>query len=374
AACLASYLYRNGNICLPLQAYAGRILFEDGEAERPLKAPELDCWKERLSESLLVGPPGSFTPLILDSGDRLYLHKLWHYENALAKALLARCRNSEKVVDPQLLTDGLKRLFSHEPEDVPDWQRVAAALAVKHKLTVISGGPGTGKTSTVVRILALLAEQGSARGQLPSVALAAPTGKAAGRLQDAIRSAKQSLPFTGPVRETIPDRALSLRQLLGARRHTSHFKHNKDNPLPQDVVVVDEVSMVDQTLMSRLMEALLEDTTLILLGDKDQLASVEAGAVLGDICMLSSNQFSTKTAGWLKSLSLKLPGDATSSSLEPLTDYVTLLTKSYRFKKDSGIFRLAESVNRGKADEAAALLRSEQYPDIRLADSPDGSA
>src|SRR5690625_1594096 len=132
--------------------------------------------------------------------------------------------------------------------------------------------------------------------------------------------------------------------------------------------------MVDQTLMSRLMEALLEDTTLILLGDKDQLASVEAGAVLGDICMSSNNQFSTKTAGWLKSLSLELPGDATSSSPEPLTDYVTLLTKSYRFKEDSGIFRLAESVNRGKADEAAALLRSEQYPDIRLADSPDGSA
>src|SRR5699024_5011454 len=102
AACLASYLYRNGNICLPLQAYAGRILFEAGEVERPLKAPELDCWKERLSESLLVGPPGSFKPLILDSGDRLYLHKLWHHENSLAKALLARCRNSEKAVDPQL--------------------------------------------------------------------------------------------------------------------------------------------------------------------------------------------------------------------------------------------------------------------------------
>src|SRR5690625_1952277 len=132
--------------------------------------------------------------------------------------------------------------------------------------------------------------------------------------------------------------------------------------------------MVDQTLMSRLMEALLEDTTLILLGDKDQLASVEAGAVLGDICMLSSNQFSTKTAGWLKSLSLELPADATTSSPEPLTDYVTLLTKSYRFKEDSGISRLAVSVNRGRADNSATLLRSLRYSDIRITDSRDVSA
>ncbi|WP_073059127.1 exodeoxyribonuclease V subunit alpha [Fodinibius roseus] len=376
SACLTSYLYHKGNICLQLDEYAGGPLFEEAEGRQSPEAPALEEWKNRLSESPFVGGPGTFRPLILDSENRLYLHKLWHHEHTLAAALLERCRDSEKDIDVPLLHEGLERLFSFQsPSKVgTDWQRVAAALAVKHTLSVISGGPGTGKTSTVVRILALLAEQGEARGRMPAIALTAPTGKAAARLQEAIQSARESLPVTEGIREAIPGEAVTLHQLLGARRYTSRFRHNKENPLSQDVVVIDEVSMVDQALMSRVMEALLEGTKLILLGDKDQLASVEAGSVLGDICRGTENRFSSGTTAWLQSLSLDLPGEATVSAPDTLTDYVTLLTESYRFGADSGIARLAESVNRGEAEEAIAFLKSEQYPEIALVNSREDSA
>lgn len=373
AVCLTSYLYRKGHVCLPLEEYAGRTIFDEEGIEDPPEAPELAFWQEKLHQSSFVGDPGTFSPLVLDSRNRLYLHKLWHHENTLAEKLLERCKDSAKTIDRELLKEGMERLFSFEQETDVDWQRVAAALSVKHSLSVISGGPGTGKTSTVVRILALLTEQGAARGRIPSIALTAPTGKAAARLQDAIRSAKKSLPVTEMIRKAIPDEAITLHQLMGARRNTSRFEHNKENPLSRDVVVIDEVSMVDQTLMSRLMEALLADTRLILLGDKDQLASVEAGSVLGNICMLSENEFSTKTAGWLEALSLKLPADVTVMQPKLLTDYITLLTKSYRFKEGSGIARLAGSVNRGEADTSMALLTSEKHPEISLTDSRDSS-
>lgn len=376
AACLTSSLYRKGNICLQLDEYAGGLLFEEAEGGQSPVAPALEAWKDHLSESPLVGDPGAFTPLILDSGNRLYLHKLWHHEHTLAGALLERCRVSEKAVDLPLLNEGLERLFSFQSpsEEETDWQKVAAALAVRHTLTVISGGPGTGKTSTVVRILALLAEQGEARGQLPAIALTAPTGKAAARLQDAIQSARESLPVTESIRGAIPEEAVTLHQLMGARRYTSRFTHNTENPLSHDVVVIDEVSMVDQAMMSRVMEALLEGTRLILLGDKDQLASVEAGSVLGDICRGAENRFSSDTSEWLQSLSLDLPGEATVYDPDALTDYVTLLTESYRFEADSGIARLAGHVNRGEAEEAIAILRSEQYPEITLVTSREASA
>lgn len=368
AACLASCLYREGDVCLTLDDYAGQLLFND-EVEGGVQAPGLDRWQDTLSDSSLVGDPGDFTPLILDSGNRLYLHKLWHHEDILARTLLERCINTEQEIDLSQLAEGLGRLFSSEQEDGTDWQQVAAALAVKHQLSVISGGPGTGKTSTVVRILALLAEQGIYRGQMLSIALTAPTGKAAARLQESILSAKRKLPVSDAVKEAIPGEAVTLHQLMGARRHTSQFKHDKENPIPRDVVVIDEASMVDQALMSRLMEALAGNTKLILLGDKDQLASVEAGSVLGDICMLSTNRFSKSTADWLTSLQLKLPANGIVPDPKPLTDHVTLLTRSYRFKEDSGIARLADRVNRGEADDSLALLRSTKYPEIRFMDS-----
>ncbi|MDZ7659105.1 exodeoxyribonuclease V subunit alpha [Fodinibius sp.] len=272
----------------------------------------------------------------------------------------------------QLLQDGLNRLFADSSE-TPDWQQVAAVTSVRNNLSIISGGPGTGKTSTVVRVLALVLEQYKDREKKLQVALAAPTGKAAARLQDSIVSAKEELNVTDEIREAIPEKAQTLHQLLGARRYSSQFKHNADNPVPYDLVVVDEASMVDQALMSKLVEALLEDARLILLGDKDQLASVEAGSVLGDICDMEGNQYSRDYADWLNALSFDISDKFVFNEDKPLTNNITLLTKSYRFSSDSGIARLSKEVNKGDAGRTISLLESADINDITFEDIGDSS-
>lgn len=369
AACLVSYLYRRGDVCLLLDEHAGRPLFDDAHETEDLReeitAPGVKDWLTALKNSSMVGTSGAFKPLILDDRNRLYLQKLWHHEKVLAEALLQRCEEEAAQIDIATLTEGLNRLFP-TGEGETNWQKVAAALAVRQNLTVISGGPGTGKTTTVVRILALLMELGEIGGQLPSIALTAPTGKAAARLQESIRLAKDVLPVRESITTAIPDEAVTLHQLLGARRHTSRFRHDKENPLPYDIIIVDEVSMVDQTLMSRLMQALRKGTKLIMLGDKDQLASVEAGSVLGDICMGANNTFSFETVQWLTSVGIKLPEDQIEKNLHILADHVTLLTKSYRFDAESGIALLSKAVNAGQVKSAFQIIGTQEYSDITL--------
>ncbi|WP_440998964.1 exodeoxyribonuclease V subunit alpha [Fodinibius sp. SL11] len=357
AACLASYLYQQGNVCVPLDDYAGQPVFENQSKEDGLKGPKLDQWLSMLRASPAVGKPGDYKPLILDDGNRLYMHKLWHYEHTLAEQLVARSREQVDNIDESLLQDGLKRLFTDVSQS-PDWQQVAAATSVRNKLSIISGGPGTGKTSTVVRILALILEQHQDDLNPLNIALAAPTGKAATRLQDAILSAKEGLDVNPEIRGAIPEKAQTIHQLLGARRYSSQFKHHADNPVPYDLLIVDEASMVDQALMSKLVEALPDDARLILLGDKDQLASVEAGSVLGDICGIEHNIYSRTNAEWLKTLSLDVSDKFITSESFPLIDNITLLTKSYRFSTDSGIGQLSKKVNDGNADQAKSLLQS----------------
>jgi exodeoxyribonuclease V alpha subunit len=364
AISLLSYLFRRGDVCLLLEKYAGQPLFDDDMEEDFIRAPEKREWVEALQESTVVGTPGDFTPFILEDEERLYMHKLWNYENELAGQLVLRSQQVNENVDVALLEEGLARLFSH-PADSLDWQQVAAASAVRNKLSVISGGPGTGKTSTVVRILALLLEQAQKRNDNLSIALAAPTGKAAARLKESIAGAKDNLDIPEQVRSGIPDQAMTLHQLLGARKNSSAFKHNKENPVPYDLIVVDEASMVDQALMSKLLSALLDDAQLILLGDKDQLASVEAGAVLGDICDVENNQHSREMADWLKQISLDLSPDYISANPSVLVDNITLLTKSYRFDEESGIAQLAKEVNAGNADRALQVLSNEEYSDVK---------
>jgi exodeoxyribonuclease V alpha subunit len=362
AACLVSYLYQQGHVCLPLVDYAGEPLFEDEEGDSILRAPALDPWRSALMECPAVGKPGEYKPLILDDSDRLYMHKLWHYERTLGEELVRRSQQQDDNINESLLHDGLSRLFTDSTQE-PDWQQVAAVTSIRNNLSIISGGPGTGKTSTVVRVLALILEQYQDRETIPNIALAAPTGKAAARLQDSIIGAKEELNITDEIQEEIPEKAQTLHQLLGARRYSSQFKHNADNPVPYDLVVVDEASMIDQALMSKLAEALSNDTRLILLGDKDQLASVEAGSVLGDICDIKSNQFSENYTDWLNTFSFNIPNEFIVQKPNPLTDNITLLTKSYRFSSDSGIARLGKEVNRGHGDRALLLLDSNDVDD-----------
>jgi exodeoxyribonuclease V alpha subunit len=226
----------------------------------------------------------------------------------------------------------------------PDLQRAAARTAASRRLCVISGGPGTGKTSTVVKILALLAEpRVRVAGPPLRALLLAPTGKAAMRLTEAIRRAKDAIPCSDAVRAAIPEEASTIHRALGSIDGSStRFRHDRAHPLRADVVLVDEASMVDLALMARLVEAVPDDARLVLLGDKDQLASVEAGAVLGELCDAAQHRACD-------------PGLAAST---------VALTTSYRYGAKSGIEALAQAINRGDAARALAILDDPDLPDV----------
>lgn len=368
AACLASRAYRDGNVCILLPEIAGREVFEDASQPLQITAPSLEEWVTALGKSPLVGAENEFKPLVLDRFNRLYLQKQWHNEQNLVKQIRKKANRSVAGIDMDVLQDGLNRLFPSPGETGQiDWQKIAAVSAVLNHFTVISGGPGTGKTTTVVRLLALLLEQGVKAKSSSSLALAAPTGKAAARLESSVRQALQHLRTMEEVKQQIPLECHTIHQLLGARYHTSQFRYNKDNPLPYDYIIIDEVSMVDQALMSRLMEATLDQTRILLLGDKDQLASVEAGSVLGDICGgYYQNGFSRKRREEFSELDVNLPHPQIQSEPQSLTDNIILLQKSYRFESGSGIGRLANAINQGEADESLSILGDSSFPDAVL--------
>lgn len=361
AAALTSYAYREGNICISLDEQKERPIIDESQAA----IPDPKSWIETVKAAKVVGRPGDYKPLILDDSNRLYLHKLWSYEQILAKNITSKSLAQNFEVNKELLKEGIFRLFDASPEET-DWQAIAAAAALHNYLTVLSGGPGTGKTTTVVKILALLLEQYSELEKNPSIALAAPTGKAAARLESSIESSIESLNTDAGIRNQIPSQAQTLHQLLGARRNSSTFRYNEDNPLPYDIIIIDEASMVDQALMSRLMEALLHDARLILIGDKDQLASVEAGSVLGSICAMDGNRVSRNFARELNEVTLKIPESNIENEPRALTDSIILLEKSYRFDKKSGIPALASAINKGQADKALNLLSEEDQEGIEF--------
>ena len=336
-----------GHVCLDLRH--GLEPFYPWPDQEP---PEVPVWRSMLLQSGVVGQPGDYQPLILDGRDRLYLHRYWEYEQRLANGLLQRARNWVAAIDRARLVTDLARLFPSRNSVAPDWQKLAAATAVLRSLSVISGGPGTGKTTTVAKILALLRRQPG--GDALRIALAAPTGKAAVRLQQSIRQVKAGVELEPSLRDAIPEQASTLHRLLGFRPVDNGFRHHRDNPLPLDVLILDEASMIDVALMAKLLDALPAAARLILLGDKDQLASVEAGAVLGDICSPCRGP----TAAFAATLA-ELTGerlDRFDPADNRLCDSVVVLRHSYRFAADSPIGLLAAAVNRGDATRAAACL------------------
>nr|WP_086939289.1 exodeoxyribonuclease V subunit alpha [Thaumasiovibrio occultus] len=269
--------------------------------------------------------------------------------------------------------DALHQLEQLVPDNAClNWQKVAAAVALSRRFSVISGGPGTGKTTTVVRLLAALLLQ--ADGDVPLIKLVAPTGKAAARLTESIGGALGALAVEPELKAQIPTEATTLHRLLGAVPNTVAFRHNASNPLHLDVLVVDEASMVDLPMMARLMEAMPPHARLILLGDKDQLASVEAGSVLGDICQFAEHGYSQAQAGVLSGLTgFSLPA---SEQSQPLSDCLCILQKSHRFHAKSGIGLVAGAVNQGNvvlldrmldasmADVAWSPLSTDAYADL----------
>ena len=347
AAALASRATADGHVCIALDELAGRPVLDDPA----LIAPALDPWRKALHASGAVGRGEGGTPLVLDGRDRLYLGRYWHFERILVRELMQRATAAD--VDAARARAGLARLFpASDGEDDP--QRRAAAVALLRRLAVISGGPGTGKTTTVTRLLALLVEQSWPK--VPRIALAAPTGKAAARLTESIKQAKQTLACDAQVRDAIPEEAGTVHRLLRAIPGETGFRHHAGNPLHLDVLVVDEASMVDVSLMARLLDALPPEARLVLLGDRDQLSSVEAGSVLGDVCNRGEEMhYSTDMAAQLAVLDERVPAMAVAvaEGVPAMADSLAVLTRSYRFGSDSGIGRLARAVNRG--DAAAAL-------------------
>ncbi len=409
-----------GHICLPLHDSQGQPvdlaaklgLFGDAAIELNQQLIATD-WCELLTASALVGQQGEALPLMFD-GERLYLHRYWHYEIALAERL--NSFGTPMILKPdevQKLSELLAHLFARnyrylfedikklEQEskvapvalqrlvcdhlDVVDdenvdwptigqklqgvskieqlsvleqlvplsacvnWQKVAAAIALSKRFAVISGGPGTGKTTTVTKLLTALIEQAKQLGELPTIKLVAPTGKAAARLTESIGKAIDELPVSPELKQAIPTDASTIHRLLGAIPNSAEFRHNHDNPLHLDILVVDEASMVDLPMMYKLVDALPKHARLILLGDKDQLASVEAGAVLGDICSFNQFGYSAQQGALVAQLTGYQTLAQGNSQTASIADSLCMLQKSYRFDARSGIGQLAKAVNSGSA-------------------------
>lgn len=302
--------------------------------------------------SKLVMTPGADRPLplALDGQGRLYLYRYFDYERRLAAAIARLSASRRACALSAKARERLEAFFGGNEQGEPDWQRLAAALALTNPFTVISGGPGTGKTTTVVAILACLLEENPEL----DIVLAAPTGKAAAKMQEALRGRAAGLPDT--LRSRLPNQSFTLHRLLGVIPGSGKFRHDADHPLVLDVLIVDEASMLDLALATRLIEALPPGARLILLGDKDQLAAVEAGSVFG---VLASNPALSPARLMAIATATGVPGDAVRPSSgdlsKPLADTTVWLRRSFRFHEDSAIGRLAAAI-REATDSADGVL------------------
>jgi len=306
-----------------------------------------------LIDGKIISDGSILTPLVIDN-NRLYLHRYWHYECKVAAKLLSPSTEEFSAVSAQVLKAKLDKYFNNVEQ--PDWQRIAAALTCNQLISVISGGPGTGKTTTVTKLLAIYIETQLMKGKRPIIQLAAPTGKAAARLSESIAQAKAALMMPENVMSLIPEQGKTLHRLLGARAKSKKFIHNADNPLLVDLLVIDEASMIDLPMMASIVDALSSQTRLVLIGDRDQLASVEAGSVLGDICAVPKLACYSRQQTQLLEISCGFSNNEHSEYL--FADHIAFLQKSYRFNSDSGIGELARVCNAGDVQGVERVINA----------------
>lgn len=335
-----------GHICINLSSVA------DGKSAEALG--------DLLLATSVVGLPGETVPLIID-GSSLYLHRYHQAETLVADFIKKRQKGELHDLPLSAFTAALQKFFPGADRQRPDWQQVAAMAAISRKFTVISGGPGTGKTTTVAKILAIYQELYQGQGRV--IRLAAPTGKAAARLQESIQEAKVRLPVSEERRDELPHETVTIHRLLGL--FGGRPRYSRQQPLNADLVVIDEASMVDLPLMAQLMDALPEECSLVLLGDHYQLSSVQPGAVLGDICSRGEG-FTDQFQQLANDMGVQL--GSLASRENSLADSIITLRDSYRFDENSGIRRLSEAVNGGQGEEALAILADESCPDVKIDD------
>lgn len=345
AAALVSRALGDKEVCLTLKTLQQGM--EQGLEQDTGMTP--DAWSDWLLATGRVSGPGGDQALILD-GERLYLARYWYYEQRLAERLLQLANQSLELRQPDAAKAQLEQIFP-EPSEGLDRQKLAAALALVRPLLLISGGPGTGKTHTVANIIALLLKQDPRL----RIELAAPTGKAAARLSESMRRFRDRPDLDAKTQALLPDQARTLHRLLGMRPGQVAPGHGPDNPLHLDLLVVDESSMIDLPLMYKTLAALPPNARLILLGDRDQLASVEAGSVFADLCGAQRQDgYSAQIAAQLAPLGIRLP--AAAASPQAIDQCRVELTQSWRFEAEGGIGQLARAVRAGQQQQTLALL------------------
>ncbi len=369
-AALCSWRYTQGNTCSQLDRYLENNLFglayrtteEDYLAEIHEKIGYLpvEDWQNALCGHMAFtqDPVNQIAPMAFQFG-ALYFYRAWQDEYRIAqyiKNTLKKYRTLAFSYDE--IHQKLEKYFP-EKQEKTDWQKVAVATAIKSPFSIITGGPGTGKTTTVTRLLLVLQELFDCKLHIK---LVAPTGKAASRLEESIKNAlgfmQEKMNLSNSLFNAIPQKASTLHSLLGVNAFNDYTRYNSHNPLQLDVLVVDETSMIDLPMMAKLINALKPETRLILLGDQAQLASVEAGAVLGELAQFVTQPYSHEQATYLQATTSYEVEAADCSN--PIRDCLCHLTESRRFDKDSGIGKLAEFIQKGKADDSLELF--DHYP------------
>jgi exodeoxyribonuclease V alpha subunit len=357
-----------GNSCLDMARVARPETTATGEPE----FPDSTAWGALLLRSgVCTGGEGT-SPLVLDNG-RVYLRRFHNAERRVAEAIRSRIADGgekSNAFRPELIA--LFRVLFPNIDGEVDWQGVAAAGALRSRLLFIAGGPGTGKTTVAARILALLLhEQPSLR-----ISLAAPTGRAATRLAEAVAAASVIMPVSDDIRCSLPQQGTTLHRLLGYNPQSDRFRFGPENLLTEDVIVVDETSMVDLLMMDVLFRALRPSARIIMLGDPDQLMSVDTGFVIGDIARAASSAGETYGTGrsdaYAALSGVTLPIDPLAT---PIRDAVVRLRRSYRFEEQQGIGLLATAIQVQNADAALDVLRDANFPDVSLlgGSNPDES-
>lgn len=350
-----SHALGDGHTCLSLDGIAEKVLWQSEVVENASTTgyyfPDAETLKGLLISMDLLEV--NRLPLVFDY-DRLYMRRYWSFEVEVANKI-DELMMSTFVVDQERCKKIISQLFNQPSFEEFDNQKIAVANSLNKQFTIIAGGPGTGKTTTVTKLLIALQDINNCSLR---IAMAATTGKASQRLIESINKTKNkvvdecSLPET--LSNSIPEESFTLHRLLGPIKNSHNFKHNENNPLEIDILLIDEISMVDLPMMSRVLRALPVNARVILLGDADQLPSVAAGSILADIAPRDITGYSPSNASYLR--------DITGYSLpvnENGLDHLTLLTYSHRFSGSGGIGQLANHVIKGGVQGAWSVMQSE---------------